>query len=204
MRPKVWLSTLLLVIFLISASVMGAGEVCWVEGTINTPVSQANYDMINYYVFNLSVANTNGSVVAGSDIPVACALSLVPVGMTLQQGGFYNFTGAINTVQTGEFPVGTFNVTKVNVAAGRTWWDIIVEVIKMLSSVMSGIASTICALIQLGTGWLVPEIAVTIALVALLTYVIIKNIKTLSIVFIVVIVFLIVSGGANFIRLLLA
>jgi len=84
------------------------------------------------------------------------------------------------------------------------WTAKILELLRTLSSVMAGIAQTIVNLVFLIFGYEIPEIIVTAVLVGFSAFFVIKNLKTLSIVLVIVVVFLIMSGSANVLRLILS
>ena len=202
---KTKLVALVAFLFLLSCVSLSWGltEQFWIEGEITTPVSEAIYDSDHFWTFNLTVANTNGSlyVSVSSEIPVVCWKALADV---LEQGKFYNFSGAVNDVQVGEKPIGAFLVSNVNVQEDgfNSWSEAFWAVVETLSSVFKGLVITIVALLAFFLDVHVPELGVTLLLVGFLSFFIIKNIKALSLVFLIVLAFLIFSGSANIVRLI--
>jgi len=176
-----------------------ASSPIWVTGRISSVVSENRYDLDPYYVFNFTMMDSNGTVGMGQD-----KLTIMPTNLTVTaptQNSFYNFTGHIVEVQTGEVPLGTFVVETINTNAQTNYLLVVQYLVGAISGVMRGIVYAIVQVIFISTGYMVPEAAITIILAFSFLYCIVKYRKFLGLMFILILGFLVVSGFANLIRL---
>jgi hypothetical protein len=170
-----------------------------VTGRISSVVSENRYDLDPYYVFNFTMMDSNGTVEMGED-----KLAIMPTNLTVTaptQNSFYNFTGHIVEVQTGEIPLGTFVVEAINTNAETDYLLFVQYLVGAISGVMKGIVYAIAQVIFIGTGYMVPEAIITIILAVAFLYCILKYRKVLGLIFILILAFLVVSGLANLVRL---
>lgn len=176
-------------------------EPLWVDGSVTSSVSEDIFDTEQYWVFNFSVTNTNRTdlVELNQNIQVLCPKNL---SSNLVQGGFYNFSGVIVDVQTTEKPQGSFVVSQINVKGYSDWVQVLIDIITVFSGLVSGIAYGLGEVIFIVFGVVVPELVITAVIIAALAWLIISHLKTLSLLLVIVIFFLLVSGGFNVIRLL--
>lgn len=193
--------TFLIFLLLISiVTVSALSEPMWVVGRVSTPLTDEMYDGIHYYRFNLTVSDSNGSLTMGDEIVVVGETTIV---FGLEEDSYYNFTGWINDVQTGEVPEGYFIVSSLEETTTHAdWLELFWEVIGMLSGVVAGIADAIVTFIYIGVGYEVPTVAVTAALFGLFVWLLLKHYKTFGLLFALIVGYLVLSGGANLLRLL--
>jgi hypothetical protein len=195
---NIWILLLLILILPLPVAFAVSSPI-WVTGRISSVVSENRYDLDPYYVFNFTMMDSNGTVGMGQD-----KLTIMPTNLSLMvptQNSFYNFTGHIVEVQTGEVPLGTFVVETINVNAETDYFLFVRYLVEAISGVMKGIVYAIAQVIFIGTGYMVPEAVITIILAVSFLYCIFKYRKFLGLMFILILVFLVVSGLANLIRL---
>jgi hypothetical protein len=199
MKKFAILLPLIIIMFYVPMAFAISGRI-WVTGRVSSVVSENRYDLDAYYVFNFTMMDSNGTVGMGQD-----KLTVMPTNLTVTaptENSFYNFTGHVVEVQTGEVPLGTFVVTAINTAkAGTDYLVLFRYLVGVISSVMAGIVYAITQIIFIGTGYMVPEAIVTMILAASFLYTIFKYRKFLGLMFILILGFLVVSGLANLIRL---
>jgi hypothetical protein len=114
---------------------------------------------------------------------------------------FYNFTGTVVDVQTSEIPLGTFVVDKVNTLTSMDWLDTLWAVINAFSSIVSGIASVIVQVVFLASGITLPEWLITVVVVVLAFYFIVKHWKGIGLIITIILGFLMLSSGLNLFRI---
>lgn len=200
-RILVLLGIVLVFAFMQVSPVQALTEPLWIDGQItsSTILVDQMYDGNHFSEFNLTIADTNNTalVAIGQEITVVCWTA---ISTDFVVGGFYNLTGAVVDVQVGEVPQGYFVVSVVNVGE-LDWLDAIFAILEQVGGWVSGIAYWAAGMVFEWTGIVIPEIAITALLVGLCFFFIIKNAKTLGITLVLVLVFLLVSGSANLLRL---
>jgi len=200
MNKRILLLLVLLVpMLLIPTSALS--DSLWVVGQVSTTPTEEIYGSEHYWQFNFTVGDTNRTdlVAVGTNITVLC---WTEIG-TIQDQAYYNFSGAINDVQVDEIPQGVFIVLEIIGTTTPTDWAAIFKlVVEIFSSVMRGIASTIVLLVALATGIMIPAWLVTLVLVVILFGSLLKYAKTIGFLMIIILGFLVVSGGADLLRTL--
>jgi hypothetical protein len=184
--------------FLLLPLAFGQSESVWVTGRISTAVSEERYDML-YYSFNFTVWDSNGTFQIGETLPTLLPSTLMPKPA---EDTAYNFTGIINNIAD-DIPDGTFVVGWINTNTPSEFdWIVLVRMlVDAVSSVMHGIVTTIVQVIFIGTGYQVPEAIVTLVLAGFAFYFLLKFYKTLGLLFVLILAFLVLSGFANLVRL---
>lgn len=170
-----------------------------VYGQVSTPIVENWYDLTKYYCFNFTVYSSNSTWQGGEILQVIVNASLLTFPPLKDQ--FYNFTGFLNTAQISEIPVGVFVVESVVVQHGN-WWDSVKQIIGYVSTLTGTIVALLAQLIFTQTGIQVPEAILTAIVSGIFLFGIIKYWKTVGLFLACIIVALLVSGGANFIRLI--
>jgi hypothetical protein len=196
---NIWVLLLLLILMLRLPMAFSVSQPIWVTGRISSVVNENRYDLDPYYVFNFTMMDSNGTVGMGED-----RLTIMPTNLTVTaptENSFYNFTGYVVEVQTGEVPLGTFVVTAINMRAETDYLLVVQYLVGAISGVMRGIVYAIAQVIFIGTGYAIPETLITLILAVSLLYCIFKYRKFLGLMFILILGFLVVSGLANLIRL---
>lgn len=177
-------------------------EPMWIDGTITGPVTEDIFDTNQFWVFNFTVSNTNRTdlVAINSVVKVLCWKAL---GGGFEEDGFYSFNGRIVDVQVGDKPLGSFVVASVNSQnGGSTIWDQLLEIFGFIMQIIPGIVKGIVQLVEMLTGIVIPELLITILLIVLPLWFVLKNLKTLSILLVIVFGFLVFGSGINLIQLL--
>lgn len=179
-----------------------ASEPMWVTGNIASVVNEERYDLTLFYSFNFTVWDSNGTLQIGKNIPTIVPTELL--ASKPEQGNSFNFSGRINDVQTGEIPVGVFVVEVVNGSIQQPdWMQLVKNAILVVSSVMGAIVRAIAQVIYFASGErvVVPEAIITVILAGLFLYILWKYHKIIGLIFVFVLIFLVVSGVFNIVRL---
>lgn len=202
MKPKLVCSICALVaILLLPSLVYGQYESFWVVGRVSE-VNDVVYDGVPYKNCSFSVILSNSSLSIGLSLVVVVPSSLLTY--VLQTNGVYNFTGSFDLTLTNEIPDGNFVVSEITSVQNTTfkdWIDIGINLVTILSFVVRGIAFSLCQAVYALTGFLVPEWIVTCIIVAVSGYLILRKWKLIGVFVGVVLVFLVLSGVLNIVRI---
>ena len=183
-------------------------EPFWIKGRISSAVVEQRFSDLNFtvcYVFNMTVAESNASWIASYPVEasvVAPSPLFILKGKPVE-GGIYNFSGFAVNLREAEVPSGWFIVTGVEgTSFGES--DLVAMfriVIGIMGSVMGYIVKTVVQLIYVGVGYEVPELAITLVMVGLMMFFLFKYYKVISVLILLVLGFLVVSGVASLIHL---
>jgi len=144
-------------------------------GTVVTDIIPITIADETFNSFEMTVLSANDTAPLNENVTVVMSTLLTPptLGSRVNVTGMWDETAQV------------FRATSVNV----------VQTTAIISMVMSGIAFAITALIAQFTGISIPTYIVTIILEALFVVGLIKWYKTIGLVLILVVVFLLISGG---------
>ena len=192
---------LLLTAFLILATVNrvhAQNEQLWIVGRVSSEVTEKMYNMIHYYEFTLIVVESNGTLAIGDQI---IALAETNTTVKPEKDKFYNYTGFIVETQQNDIPAGFFVIETVSGEAEADWITILKHVVGIISGWFGAMIDAIVQLVYVGTGYTLPAILVTAVIAGFAFYMLIKHYKSIGLIFVLALGFLIVSGFANLIRL---
>lgn len=199
MKTKLILLTFL--IFAMANVALALNEPTWIVGRVSSSVTEERYNMILYYKFNFSIADSNNSLTIGDEVTVILATTLMQKPV---ENLFYNFSGYINELQTDDIPEGVFIVEAVNSQTFENDWIFyFTQIVNIISGVTRQIVDTICELIYVGIGYQVPAMIVTLIIVGLCFYFLVKHYKSIGLLLAIAVIFLVVSGVFNMLRLAL-
>ena len=162
-----------------------------VEGRVSSEPVQYRYDLVDYYIFNLTVESSNSSLYTlGDSLMVLLPISFgKPDYFQLLQ-----LVGYIDQNATNEIPDGAFVATEMLGSEQPSWIDALKGVVSAISSVMANIVNAIVQAIYVGTGYAVPAPLVTLVLAALFLFMIIRYYKFLGLFIVFILAFLVFSG----------
>ena len=162
-----------------------------VEGRVSSEPVEYRYDLVDYYVFNLTVESSNSSLyMLGDSLMVLLPISFgKPDYFQLLQ-----LVGYIDENATNEVPDGAFVAVELLGSEQPTWIDAFKGIVSAISSVMANIVNAIVQAIYIGTGYMVPAPIVTLILAALFLFMIIRYHKILGLFVVLVLAFLVFSG----------
>lgn len=201
MNLKTALVPSLLALFLVSISIStvhALSEPVWIVGRVSSVPTEQRYNTIMYYEFNFTLADSNGTLTMGEAIPVI----IETVMMQPSQGAFYNFTGRLVDLQVDDVPRGYFIVEEVNTQASIDIWSIIMLVVSLLSYITKSIAETLAAILFVAVGWQIPSWIISLVMVIISFYVLLKHWKAIGLLLIIVVAFVGASGIATLVRVL--
>ena len=154
-------------------------------GTVVTDIIPITIADETFNSFEMTVLSANDTAPLNENVTVVMSTLLTPptLGSRVNVTGMWDETAQV------------FRATSVNVVQTTDWVAAIKQALAIISMVMSGIAFAITALIAQFTGISIPTYIVTIILEALFVVGLIKWYKTIGLVLILVVVFLLISGG---------
>lgn len=202
MKRAILLSLLPILFLLVSTlPTQGLTQEFWVKGTVVTAPMEEIYSETRYWQFNFTIAETDNETLApaGSVFLVLCPKTLNTTAIL--KDDVWNFTGALIDVKVDERPLNAFVVSQINIKQPPGTSDIIHLIIQALSGVVGGIATTIATLVTITTGYVIPEWIISLVIVFCAFFWVVKNAKTIGIVLVLILVFLVISGGANVLRI---
>jgi membrane-bound ClpP family serine protease len=154
--------------------------------------------MILYYQFNFTLMDANTTLIFGSDV-----IAIVPESLSVapQRDAIYNFSGHIVETQVDDIPEGYFVVEQINTEVQVDWVDAIFQFISICASIVGLIANAISVFFFTYTGFQIPPLLVTIIIILLALYSVIKHWKAIGIILGIICIVLVVSGVFNILRL---